>query len=631
MSNKYRNPFKVRLSEKIESDASFLRIYSPSVLEILEQKYNEGLLWNNVIFIRSSPGAGKTSLLRLFEPGVTTTLHKNQSSQQYKEIYQRLSKLDVFSKKRPDLLGVPISCAKNYELLEDLEISEGQKKRLFFSLLNARITIATLKSLLLLKDASFPDGLNRISFEYDNRDGYFKHSPYPSNGKELFEWASRIEARVYEIIDSFTPVNEPSIEGHDELFSLSVLQPDNIKFDGSNTFGKILFMLDDTHKLTSTQRAFLTRHLSEKRGAFSVWIAERLEVLTTDDQFTTSVINRDFQIINLEEFWGRYSGKFDKILEGVASKRASFSSEDVNSFKEYLSDNLDEEKYSKNIEESIEETQIYFSKILSATEKYSEWVRFVTLQEASPYEKAIQFQRLRILIERSLNKKQLTIEFVLGTDELVEKLNASDITAAAALFLYKKYQLPYYFSFPTLCKLSNSNIDQFLTLSGDLFEVMLSKKLSGVNVMLSSEEQHKLLKKSVEERWRGLSKYVPYSSQVVSFLKNLSEFCVKETYKDNSPYAPGVTGFAIKDNPRGRLIPEESWDKNEVYVPLKNVISTCIAFNLLEKRTQNQGEKGQTWDVFFLNRWICARYDLPLTYNGFRHKTPNELIKWTKP
>ena len=67
MSNKLRNPFLMRASERIESDVNFLRLYSPIVLDSLIEKNSNDTLWNNVIFIRSSPGGGKTSLLRVFE------------------------------------------------------------------------------------------------------------------------------------------------------------------------------------------------------------------------------------------------------------------------------------------------------------------------------------------------------------------------------------------------------------------------------------------------------------------------------------------------------------------------------------------------------------------------------------
>ncbi len=52
MSNKLRNPFLMRASEKIESDINFLRLFSPVVLDDLIEKNNNDELWKNVVFIR---------------------------------------------------------------------------------------------------------------------------------------------------------------------------------------------------------------------------------------------------------------------------------------------------------------------------------------------------------------------------------------------------------------------------------------------------------------------------------------------------------------------------------------------------------------------------------------------------
>src|SRR5664279_1680181 len=103
MSQKLRNPFRLRASERIESDASFLRLYSPLVIETLTERSNKGILWNNVLFIHSSPGAGKTSLLRIFEPSSLQTLY-SLKSQDYTELFSMLKKLSIFNENGPVLL-----------------------------------------------------------------------------------------------------------------------------------------------------------------------------------------------------------------------------------------------------------------------------------------------------------------------------------------------------------------------------------------------------------------------------------------------------------------------------------------------------------------------------------------------
>src|SRR4051812_7561964 len=116
MSNKLRNPFKIRASEKIDSDAGFLRLFSPLVLESLHEKYQSGKLWDNVLYIHSSPGAGKSSLIRVFEPSTLKILINGKSSHEYKELFNSLRKIDVINQDRVEILTISMQCTRNYEI-----------------------------------------------------------------------------------------------------------------------------------------------------------------------------------------------------------------------------------------------------------------------------------------------------------------------------------------------------------------------------------------------------------------------------------------------------------------------------------------------------------------------------------
>ena len=120
------------------------------------------------------------------------------------------------------------------------------------------------------------------------------------------------------------------------------------------------------------------------------------------------------------------------------------------------------------------------------------------------------------------------------------------------------------------------------------------------------------------------------SENVIKFLHNLADFSKKETMKPNAPYAPGINGFSIKEPVESKLLNSGPWNEDPLYRPLMDVLRTCLAYNLIEKRITKQGKENQTWEVFYLNRWICLRFSLPFSYGGFRHKSPNELLKWIK-
>jgi hypothetical protein len=629
MSDAFRNPFKLRNSEKIDSEIGFLRLFSPLALEALVQKHRSGTLWENVLLIHSSPGGGKTSLLRAFEPGSLTTLWNSKSASDYRDLFNTLKGIDAISKSEVKLLGVSLPCTRNYQILEELNISEAQKKRLFFSLLNSRVILSTLRAACRLKNRKFPEGLEDIEFRYDNNDNYFKSLEVPCNGKQLFEWASNIEKDIYKTIDSFIPETEVSVEGHDELISLLVLNPQNLYFHGKPLCSRILFMFDDAHKLSDSQRLLFKQYIFEKRSGANIWISERLEALAPDEQLK-SFEGRDFEELNLENYWNKNQKKLKEVLRNISDKRAALSSEEVTSFQEYLIANLSETDANEKLSLAVKETTDKIHELSKVTNKFDEWIGALDdLENETLLNKAIRLKEIEILIHRNLGKNQLSFDFPMPIEEL-DKKTGSEVTKAATLFLSSVHDLPYYFGFEDLVKLSSFNIEQFLSFSSEMFEAMISNKIKGDQIILSDREQHDIIVKVAKHNWKKLRTEIPFGQSIRRFLTGLGEFSKTQTFKPNAPYAPGVNGFAITPSVQDKLYPEEQWINNSIYQPLVNVVSTCVAYNLLERHTLLQGKKGQSHTVYYMNRWLCVFFGLPLSYGGWRHQTPDQLIKWIK-
>ncbi|MEW2922988.1 hypothetical protein AB1A65_16065 [Muricauda sp. ANG21] len=629
MSDAFRNPFKLRNSEKIDSEIGFLRLFSPLALEALVQKHRSGTLWENVLLIHSSPGGGKTSLLRAFEPGSLTTLWNSKSASDYRDLFNTLKGIDAISKSEVKLLGVSLPCTRNYQILEELNISEAQKKRLFFSLLNSRVILSTLRAACRLKNRKFPEGLEDIEFRYDNSDNYFKSLEVPCNGKQLFDWASNIEKDIYKTIDSFIPETEISVEGHDELISLLVLNPQNLYFRGKPLCSRILFMFDDAHKLSDSQRLLFKQYIFEKRSGANIWISERLEALAPDEQLK-SFEGRDFEELNLENYWNKNQKKLKEVLRNISDKRAALSSEEVTSFQEYLIANLSETDANEKLSLAVKETTDKIHELSKVTNKFDEWIGALDdLENETLLNRAIRLKEIEILIHRNLGKNQLSFDFPMPIEEL-DKKTGSEVTKAAALFLSSVHDMPYYFGFEDLVKLSSFNIEQFLSFSSEMFEAMISNKIKGDQIILSDREQHDIIVKVAKHNWKKLRTEIPFGQSIRRFLTGLGEFSKTQTFKPNAPYAPGVNGFAITPSVQDKLYPEEQWINNSIYQPLVNVVSTCVAYNLLERHTLLQGKKGQSHTVYYMNRWLCVFFGLPLSYGGWRHQTPDQLIKWIK-
>src|SRR5262245_26761310 len=109
-----RNPFRLRASEAIESDTTFLKLFGPGMLDLLPSGPQ---VWDKLQSFRSAPGAGKSSLLRLFTPTVLLTLHAFRRNDDLKELHQRMCEIGVIDEQGPRLLGVFHSCARNYATL----------------------------------------------------------------------------------------------------------------------------------------------------------------------------------------------------------------------------------------------------------------------------------------------------------------------------------------------------------------------------------------------------------------------------------------------------------------------------------------------------------------------------------
>ncbi len=623
MSARLRNPFIVRTSEKSEPDNNFLRLFSPLALDVFLKKYSRDELWNNILVLRSSPGGGKTTLLKIFEP---ISLLSICTSNDYNETYHYMEKLGVVNDGRPTLLGVLLQCTRNYEVLEDLSIMEGNKTRLFYALLNARVVLATLRNICALKRLRFPEELDKIAFTYNNSEQYFSNLSLPCTGKQLFDWAAEIETKVFSTVDSLVPKNNNRVDGHNEPFSIEVMNPANLQLDGKPICEKVLIMFDDTHKLSTKQRDSLIKYTIEKRNYLNVWISERLEKLDPEENLG-SYEQRDYQPLNLEQFWSE-NNAFEKTLSSIAVKRASISTEAINTFQENLDTSSNEVQYEEKLSKTVSRLTENINKLCSySPNKFLTWGTLLDKPSMNLWEHALYLKKMEILVHRNLSKSQMTFDFPLTEKELVEKME-SKLDSVAALFLNYEYKIPYYYGFNNLVKISSNNIDQFLAFSANLFEGMLSNNIVNNYSNLSIESQEKIIKKTADQKWNELTRLIPDSRIVMKFLSDFAKFASKETFRPSAPYAPGVTGFAINESSSIKLLDNPPWIKDPAYKNLKSILSTCLVFNLLYIKDTLQGAKGQTARVFYLNRWLCVKFNLALGSGGFRYKSLNELLKW---
>jgi len=623
-----RNPFRLRQSESIDNDIVFLNLFEPGVLELL----NPQTWCQSVRPIRSAAGGGKTSLLRLFTPSVLHTLYARPNDERLKELTQRLRDLGALSDDGPDVLGVMLLCGRNYALLQDLDIDEARRNRIFFGLLNVRIVLAVLRAAMSFRQLRYPTDLQRLSVAELSGIAAPPGLHLPCTGEDLYKWAADSEGRICQTLDSFAPLQDVSLPGHDTLFSLPLVRPEAICIDGKPVAARILLMLDDIHKLTKAQRSLLVETIIELRSSTAVWIAERFEALSTEEMLAEGASEgREYeQALLIEPYWRKHYKSFERHVVRIADRRIqeAHSEHPLGDFRPFLRDSLDGPQWEDRFRHAAAMVQERVDKSAHGSKTFQGWIEATRGQRSTSRDQALAWRGLEILMARHKNRRQRSLfdDDAIPTEEL-QRQRDSSVEQAAELFLAQEFGFPYYFGADRLCRLGSLNIQQFLGLAGDVFEDVISAPLAKEALELSPERQHELMKKAAKRLWDEIPNRVRHGRELRRFLEAVAQFSKWYTYRPTAPNDPGVTGTAMRMTERAQLITGEVFKTIPESRRLADVLASALAHNLLIGEPDYK-VKGDQWMVLYLNRLLCVHFDLPLGYGLFKERPLKTLVEW---
>ncbi|MBZ5524803.1 MAG: hypothetical protein LAP21_21400 [Acidobacteriia bacterium] len=586
-------------------------------------------LWDKPQVFRSAPGAGKSSLLRLFTPTVLLTLHAFRRDDDLKELYQKMAEMGVVSEEGPALLGVFLSCTRNYATLEDLEFDPARKERLLFGLLNARIILAALRSTLALHRLDYPTDLARITLGPNVIQAFETAFSARSTGEDLHRWASQLEGAVCDAIDSFGASDLKSLPGSDTFSALSLLQSNSLLIDQKPVAEHVLLLLDDVHHLTHRQRSRVLKVVAELRAGVGIWLAERFEALSADEMLSSGTSEgRDYEgEILLERFWRDHPRKFETLLVNVADRRARAAVDvEISSLDSCLQASLDGPEWTEKYESIIPTVRERVRKMVLGKSQFEAWLEAQENAEGNARDRAIKWRTLEILVNREVKREQGSFDFPLSASELTERSD-SQLKAAAELFLSQEFNLPYYFGTRKLATLASWNIEQFMRLAGDEFEEVVSSRTVRRAATLDAGRQDALLRVASTSLWNEIPRRARNGEKVLKLLESIGRFCRQRTYEPSASYDPGVTGIAISMQDRESLQDEDFLKRNPDYSMLAEVLAAAIANNLLEPRLDSKA-KGSSWMVLNLNRLLCVTLDLPLGYGGWKEQHLRDLHTW---
>lgn len=622
-----RNPFRLRAAEQIDGPWTFLSLLDPSLIEVLPE---EGL-WDRRVIVRSSAGGGKTTLLRLFTPESLRLLHSAGGDEALRDARSALTRRGALAPQGPQVAGALISLAGKYSPLEQLtSIDEGRRLHTFLALLNARVLLAGLRAHLELAGLRYPQHLDQITLQPPDGDVPTTSPELPASGLEIFNWARSLETGVATVLSSLGDPNEQALPADQELTCLEILGRGRIEVNGASVRARTVVLLDDVHRLSLAQRSFLVDTLLARRAPTPVWIAERYEALTPDELLSLGVREaRDTFIIDIEQYWrGARRHSFQKLALGAADRRTLLAPEAQWSSFASMLQGPNEQSYAAILGD-VERRLVEASQGRS---EFAAWIESRLEPEANARDRAIALRALQIRIYRELAASQLSFDVFVRDEEALNELEskraAADIRDAAELFLCRDYDLPYYFGPERLTLLASANIDQFLELAGDEFEALSSASLLGRRPTLGPGRQEQVLKGAVGKLWREIAIGVEGGARVQTLLDGIGDYAAEKTYQPTAPYAPGVTGVALRRSEADEVQRALCEEPGSWRAELGRLLAALIAHNLVS--AQSSEAKSQRWAVYYVNRALCLRYGLPLAYGGWQPVTAERLYEWSR-
>lgn len=622
-----RNPFRLRASESIEVDSLFVKLFGAGVLELLKGDTPlEGLQ-----ILRSAPGGGKTTLLRMFTPGPLLHLHQQRTQEDFRDLWQGMKELGALDDDGPGLLGILLSCEHTYATLADMGADPAVQRRLFFALLDSRIVLAALRAALTLRRGEFPQDLGRVTLLPTSGAATPPGLTLPCDGKELLRWAGQTEEAICCAVDSFDGLTRCAVRGSDTLSSLAWFRAAALQVDGKPVAQRLLVMLDDVHKLAPRQRDHLLDALASSRTSTGIWLAERLQALSAGELLSEGAIaGRDYQrVIPLERSWRDNHRRFEQFVFNIADLRARRApGRDMQDFKSCLETTLDGAEWSDTFERA---KRIVRERVLTRAggrELFRQWIAERERTSGTPRELAIAWRTLEILVERELRRSQPSFDFALDAEELQDK-DDNNLQTAAALFLAQEFEVPFYFGPSMVAKLASANIEQFLTVTSEQFEDLLANRLlkPGEVLAIPPARQQDIIRKVSQSMWRQIPSKVPQGQEVFRLLNAIAEFARGYTYQPTAPNDPGVNGVAIAMADRDRLMDSEHLRLHPPHARLARHFATALAHNLLHAQHDYKC-KGKLFMVLNLNRLLCVTHQLPLEYGKFKEKSLDELAGW---
>jgi hypothetical protein len=623
-----RNAFAIRTSETSSPDEMFSRYFAPEVLSILPPD----LFATSALVLRSAPGGGKTSLLRIFTPGPLMQVIRNRHLSPHDEIHRNLVQLGVVEEGTALAFGILVPCASGYAEIGP-QLEERTSRALFRALINARVILRTLRALCTLFDLDYPSGLSTITCNYIET--LLDEGPIPRKGDlgTLRAWAEDVESRCFAQLDAVASASV-DLPVHMQFDAVLWLSQVSFNVHGRPVAARPIVMFDDVHRLRPWQRTLLYSELLDHRSGASVWFAERTLVINPSEFLTGAIPRRDYEEVRMEQAWSTARPKqYVNFVTSIADRRMAQMRIDLESFGDCLSNSVTDYATTDKIAAALPTLARNVRELAASTNLFDEWIANAEANVAEPFDKAVEWTKVGILIVREKLKSQSSLELMPLSDHELDARTGSDVRAAAERFVCTRLGVPYFYGIERVVRLSSYNVEEFLQICAALYEHIYAQKItrsrSGGLVSVSAKSQNDALAKLAEKRLQELPRLFLLGPQAQRLIEAIGQMCREKSYEANAPYAPGVTGIALSSQDRETLVQAGRDGPGNPYFELASTISSCVAQNLFEVR-DNHKQGYKTWVVLYLNRLFCAHYDLVYQLGDWQRVSLRRLQDWSR-